>query len=106
MQLIIISNVESNQLISVFSKIIRKPINPSRKEKKSLQFGHDHETKLGDYYKVSCIHNLITPTKILIAHISKVENLEHVELIFVYIVNLTLYIHKYYAKCCKSRSDT
>ena len=42
------SNIESNQLTSVYSKIIRKPINPSRK-RKSLQFGHDHETKLGDY---------------------------------------------------------
>ena len=45
------SNIELNQVTSVYSKIIRKPINPSRKEKKSQQFGHDHETKLGDYPK-------------------------------------------------------
>ena len=45
------SNIGSNQLTSVCSKIIRKPINPSRKEKKSLHFGHDHETKPGDYHK-------------------------------------------------------
>ena len=35
--------------------------------------------------KVSCIHNLITPIKTLITHISDIENLQHVELIFAYI---------------------
>ena len=43
------SYIGSNQLTSVYSKIIRKAINTSRKEKKSLHFGHDHETKLEDY---------------------------------------------------------
>ena len=54
----IISNTELNQLTSVYSKIIRKPISPSRKEKKSLQFGHDHETKLGDYPNKLQLKNL------------------------------------------------
>ena len=43
------SAIGLNQLTSVYSKIIGKPINPSRKEKKSFHFGHDHETKPGDY---------------------------------------------------------
>ena len=54
----IISNTELNQLTSVYSKIIRKPISPSRKEKKSLQSGHDHETKLGDYPNKLQLKNL------------------------------------------------
>ena len=45
----LMSNTGSNQLTSVYFKIIKKHINPSRKEKKSLHFDHDHETKLGDY---------------------------------------------------------
>ena len=40
------SNIGLDQLTSVNSKIIRKPITLSRKKKKSLQFGHDHETSL------------------------------------------------------------
>ena len=52
------SDIGLNQLTSVYSKIIRKPINPSRKEKKSLHFGHDHETKLGDYPNKSRLKNL------------------------------------------------
>ena len=43
------SNIESNQLTSVYSKIIRKPINPSRKRKKVTAIWPYHETKLGDY---------------------------------------------------------
>ena len=43
----LMSDVGSNQLTSVYSKIIRKPINPSRSH--CMHFGHDHETKLGDY---------------------------------------------------------
>ena len=54
----IISNTELNQLTSVYSKISRKPISPSRKEKKSLQSGHDHETKLGDYPNKLQLKNL------------------------------------------------
>ena len=53
----LMSDIGLNQLTSVYSKIIRKPINPSRKEK-SLHFGHDHETKLGDYANKSQRKNL------------------------------------------------
>ena len=55
---ILMSDIGSNQLTSVQSRIIRKPINPSRKEKKSMHFGHDHETKLGDYPNKSLLKNL------------------------------------------------
>ena len=51
------SDIGLNQLTSVYSKIISKPINPRRKEKKSLHFGHDHETKLGDYPNKSGLKN-------------------------------------------------
>ena len=53
----LMSDVGSNQLTSVYSKIIRKPINPSRK-KKSLHFGHNHETKLGGYANKSRLQKL------------------------------------------------
>ena len=43
------SDIGSDQLTSIYSKTIRKPINSSRNKKKSLHFGHDHKTKLGDY---------------------------------------------------------
>ena len=43
------SNIGSNQLTSVYSKIVRKPINPSKKEKKS---------KFGDYPNKSRLKNL------------------------------------------------
>ena len=53
----LMSDIGSNQLASVYFKIIRKPINPSRKEK-SQHFGHDHETKLGDYANKLRLKNL------------------------------------------------
>ena len=52
------SDIGSNQLTSVYYKIIWKPISPSKKEKKSLNFGHDHETKLGNYPNKSQLKNL------------------------------------------------
>ena len=55
----LMSNIGLNQLTSVYSKIIiRKPINPSRKENKSLHFSHNYVTKLGDYPDKSQLKNL------------------------------------------------
>ena len=52
------SDIGSNQLTSIYSKTIRKPINSSRNKKKSLHFGHDlydlHD--LGDYANKSQQH--------------------------------------------------
>ena len=58
------SHIGSTQLTSVYSKITKKPINPSRKEKqKSLQFCHHHETKLGEYLKLELKIELINIIK-------------------------------------------
>ena len=51
------TDIGLNQLISVYSKIIRKPVNSSRKEK-PLHFGHDDETILGDYANKLRLKNL------------------------------------------------
>ena len=61
----LMSDIGSNQLASFYYKIIRKPINPSRKEK-SLLFGHDHETKFGNYANKSQLKNLSNRNQVIL----------------------------------------